>query len=52
MPLYINPAEFFLDLVNPDFAKDRAASHQRINGIHEEWARSAELNSLSRRHQS
>ena len=46
MPLYINPAEFLLDLVNPDFAKDRAASHQRINGIHEEWARSAEINSL------
>ena len=37
MPVHINPAEFLLDLVNVDFARDRAFADQRLHDIQAAW---------------
>jgi ABC-type multidrug transport system ATPase subunit len=46
MPLHINPAEFLLDLVNVDFAKNRDVAMRGLDGIHEAWARSTEFGGI------
>lgn len=40
MPLYHNPAEFVIDLVNTDFSSDPTAAAQRLNQLHTSWASS------------
>jgi hypothetical protein len=37
MPLYTNPAEFVIDLVNTDFAPDTATATQRLTHLHTSW---------------
>lgn len=37
-PVHMNPAEFLLDLVNVDFAKDKTLAKQHLDLIHESWA--------------
>ena len=46
MPLHINPAEFMLDLVNTDFAKDRGVAEKALASIQEAWSSSAERKTL------
>ena len=40
MPLYHNPAEFVIDLVNTDFSSDPTTAAQRLNQLHTSWASS------------
>ncbi|KAH7087628.1 ATP-binding cassette transporter-like protein [Paraphoma chrysanthemicola] len=47
MPLYMNPAEFVIDLVNTDFSKDQAASSSRLSHLHNSWTSSPAATSLS-----
>src|SRR5687767_3977652 len=47
MPLYMNPAEFVIDLVNTDFSKDEAASSSRLSYLHNSWTSSATAADLS-----
>ncbi|KAF2136251.1 uncharacterized protein K452DRAFT_322531 [Aplosporella prunicola CBS 121167] len=37
MPLYMNPAEFLIDLVNTDFTQDQSAADDRLYGIQSRW---------------
>lgn len=41
MPLYTNPAEFIIDLVNTDFSRDQAKSNQQLDHLHTSWYNSA-----------
>ena len=40
MPLYINPAEYVIELVNFDFARDREKANQQVENIHLSWTKS------------
>ena len=40
IPLYMNPAEFIIDFVNTDFARDRSEVDQQLNMVHSSWAKS------------
>ncbi|KAG8629316.1 hypothetical protein KVT40_003181 [Elsinoe batatas] len=40
IPLYMNPAEFIIDFVNTDFARDRSEIDQQLNMVHSSWAKS------------
>jgi energy-coupling factor transporter ATP-binding protein EcfA2 len=42
MPVHVNPAEFFLDLINVDFSSDRDAANRRLDNIHAAWAVSSQ----------
>src|SRR5436190_5426170 len=42
IPAYTNPAEFLLELVNVDFAKDKDLSRTRLQLVHSAWANSAQ----------
>ena len=46
MPIHINPAEFILDLVSTDFAKDSSHAHQQLAKIHDSWNKSPERATL------
>ncbi|KAF2650557.1 ATP-binding cassette transporter-like protein [Lophiostoma macrostomum CBS 122681] len=46
MPLYINPAEFVIDLVNIDFAVDRAKASDQLHSLQEAWLRSVDASAL------
>ena len=46
MPLHTNPAEFMLDLVNTDFAKDRPFAEKALASIQEAWSSSTERGTL------
>lgn len=46
IPLQTNPAEFLLDLVNVDFAKDKDAAKAHLDDIHQAWEASAESGKL------
>lgn len=46
MPLYINPAEFLLDLTSSDFAHDGSVAQSRVEKLHSDWEGSLESNSL------
>lgn len=41
IPLHINPAEYLLDLVNVDFAKDKEVAQSHLGAIHSQWSTSA-----------
>lgn len=41
VPEYTNPAEFLLDLINVDFAKDKSLSRSRVDSIHTSWSDSS-----------
>ena len=41
IPLHTNPAEFLLDLVNVDFARDKEAARAHLEKIHHNWSLSA-----------
>jgi ABC-type multidrug transport system permease subunit len=47
MPLYTNPAEFAIDLVNTDFSIDTQAATQRLTHLHTSWHNSPTANALS-----
>lgn len=47
MPLYHNPAEFVIDLVNTDFSSDPTAAAERLNHLHKSWANSSEATAVS-----
>ncbi|KAI7261954.1 putative ABC transporter [Hortaea werneckii] len=40
IPLYMNPAEFIIDFVNTDFARDRSEVEQQLNMVHSSWHKS------------
>lgn len=40
IPLYMNPAEFIIDFVNTDFARDRSEIDQQLNMVHSSWHKS------------
>ncbi|KAF1942072.1 P-loop containing nucleoside triphosphate hydrolase protein [Clathrospora elynae] len=40
MPLYTNPAEFVIELVNTDFSHDQSAATQQLTHLHTSWASS------------
>jgi hypothetical protein len=47
MPLYTNPAEFVIQLVNTDFSRDQAKSAQQLTHLHTAWAASSHAVQLS-----
>ncbi len=47
MPLYINPAEYLLDLTNSDFSLADEGAQGRLEKIHSDWKVSAEALSLA-----
>ena len=47
MPLYINPAEFLLDLISTDFSTGDDEVQIRIKKIHSQWTASSESTSLA-----
>ncbi|EOA89268.1 hypothetical protein ACJQWK_09427 [Exserohilum turcicum] len=49
IPLYTNPAEFVIDLVNTDFASDNDSATQRLNDLHTSWANSPTAIAVSER---
>lgn len=40
IPMYTNPGEFIIDLVNTDFAQDRNKADERLITLQEQWTRS------------
>lgn len=40
IPLYMNPAEFIIDFVNTDFARDRIEVEQQLDMVHSSWSKS------------
>lgn len=48
IPLYMNPAEFMIDLVNTDFALDQARASQKVLWLQGEWNKSEGSNTTSR----
>jgi hypothetical protein len=40
MPLYMNPAEFVIQLVNTDFSSDQTKSSQQLTHLHNAWLNS------------
>ena len=46
MPIYINPAEFLLDLTSFDFAQGEDVARARIEKILSDWSGSAEAKSI------
>jgi ABC-type multidrug transport system ATPase subunit len=48
VPLHTNPAEFLLDLVNIDFAKDKTVAQNQLDFIHESWSNSQHSLRLSK----
>lgn len=40
MPLYMNPAEYVIDLVNIDFARDTERAHLQLEKIQSSWSKS------------
>ena len=47
MPLYVNPAEFLLDLTTSDFSLGDNGAQSRLEKIHSDWKSSVEASSLS-----
>lgn len=41
MPMYMNPAEFVIQLVNTDFSRSHAKSSQQLDQFHAAWSRSS-----------
>jgi ABC-type multidrug transport system ATPase subunit len=49
VPLHINPAEFLLEAVNVDFARDRDLAGRRLDELHRGWNSSDRAKQLSER---
>ncbi len=47
IPLHINPAEFVLEMVNIDFASDRALAQTSVDELQRAWAVSPAAKALS-----
>lgn len=47
MPLYMNPAEYVIDLVNTDFSNDQTKSSQQLSHLHTSWATSPNASTLA-----
>jgi len=47
MPLYTNPAEFVIDLVNTDFSANVEIATDRLNHLHTSWANYPDAASVS-----
>ncbi|KXX80484.1 ABC transporter G family member 15 [Madurella mycetomatis] len=47
VPIHVNPAEFLLEMVNTDFAPDRAAAVQRLEEMHRSWMESRRAKELA-----
>ncbi|KAI9680295.1 MAG: hypothetical protein M1829_001181 [Trizodia sp. TS-e1964] len=47
MPLYTNPAEYVLDLVNTDFAVNRVDAVQQLENIQTGWQSSSEASNIA-----
>ena len=47
MPLYVNPAEFLLDLTSSDFALDSDGASSNIEKLHTDWKTSSNAEELS-----
>ncbi|KAL8750914.1 MAG: hypothetical protein Q9199_006772 [Rusavskia elegans] len=47
IPLYMNPAEFLLDLMSSDFADDSAEANTNIAKLHSDWRNSAAADVLA-----
>ncbi|KAL8965238.1 MAG: hypothetical protein Q9183_003957 [Haloplaca sp. 2 TL-2023] len=47
MPLYVNPAEFLLDLASSDFALDSDGARSNIEKLHTDWKTSSNAEELS-----
>ncbi|ORY00162.1 ATP-binding cassette transporter-like protein [Clohesyomyces aquaticus] len=41
MPLYINPAEYIIQLVNTDFSKDQSLASTQLSVLQDSWSKSA-----------
>lgn len=48
MPMYTNPAEYIIDLVNTDFTRDRARADRQLESIQNAWSRSANAEAMVR----
>lgn len=48
MPLYVNPAEFLLDLTSSDFARGDNDAQVRIEKLQSDWRASPEAEAVSR----
>jgi hypothetical protein len=47
LPMYMNPAEFVIDLISTDFSQDDAKSTQRLDNLHASWKNSQNAGELS-----
>ncbi|OJD36675.1 abc transporter [Diplodia corticola] len=47
IPMYTNPAEFIIDLVNTDFASDSCKAEARLRDLQEKWTNSEEAKQVS-----
>ena len=47
LPLYVNPAEFLLDLSNSDFSLDQPDAQARLSKLHHSWRVSSEARTLN-----
>ncbi|KAL1629956.1 hypothetical protein SLS54_000815 [Diplodia seriata] len=47
IPMYTNPAEFIIDLVNTDFARDGSKADQQLRDLQERWKVSEEAKTIS-----
>ncbi|OCK81639.1 putative ABC transporter [Lepidopterella palustris CBS 459.81] len=48
MPMYMNPAEFVIELVNTDFARDQGKATQQLENIQTYWGKSEHSMSIIR----
>ncbi|KAI8801457.1 putative ABC transporter [Cladochytrium replicatum] len=46
IPTYTNPAEFILDVVNTDFARDPEEGLNRLKALHDRWATSTHAQTI------
>ncbi|KAK7417017.1 hypothetical protein QQZ08_011775 [Neonectria magnoliae] len=49
VPQYVNPAEYLLEMVNIDFAHDKAAAAQRLDKLQAAWQASRQADDISTR---
>ncbi|GME23629.1 ABC transporter protein [Neofusicoccum parvum] len=47
IPMYTNPAEFIIDLVNTDFARDRSKADEQLRDLQEKWVGSQHAKRIS-----
>ncbi|KAK6332815.1 hypothetical protein TWF696_002837 [Orbilia brochopaga] len=47
IPHFYNPAEYLLELINVDFAQDKAAATEQLHGIQSSWRSSEKLKAIT-----